>query len=68
MLRRVKIYVNSPTGKYAFKGWRPVLDRLTVGLADPCQCLIHLLLLSITRRVTTTDFRKMVPRALGCWT
>jgi hypothetical protein len=68
MLRRVKIYVKSPHGRYTFVNWQSIKHRLPVGLSDACRYPIFPLLLSAGRRVTTTDFRKMVPRALGCWT
>jgi len=68
MLRRVKIYVKSPQGRYTFANWQSVRHRLPVGLSEPRRYLISLLLLPPVRRVTATDFRKVVPRALGCWT
>ena len=68
MLRRIKICVKSPQGRYAFTNWQSVKHRLPVGLSDPRRYLIFPLHLPAARRVTSTDFRKMVPRALGCWT
>jgi hypothetical protein len=68
MLRRIKIYVKSPQGRYAFNNWQSVKHRLPVDLSDSRRYLIFHLLLPAARRVTSTDFRKMVPRALGCWT
>ena len=68
MLRRVKIYVKSPHGRYTFANWQSVLDRLPVGLSDVRRYLIFPLILPAARRVTATDFRKIEPRALGCWT
>jgi hypothetical protein len=68
MLRRIKLYVKSPPGRYIFDNWQSVKRRLSVGLSDPRRYLIFPLHLPAARRVTATDFRKMVPRALGCWT
>ena len=68
MLRRIKMYVKSPQGRYTFNNWQSVEHRLSVGLSDARRYLIFPLILSAARRVTATDFRKMEPRALGCWT
>ncbi len=68
MLRRIKIYVKSPPGRHTFANWQSVVHSLPVGLSDLHRYLIFPLLLPVARRVTATDFRKMVPRALGCWT
>ncbi len=68
MLRRVKLYVRSPHGRYTFANWQSVKHRLPVGLSDARRYLIFPLILPAARRVTATDFRRMVPRALGCWT
>ena len=68
MLRRIKMYVKSPEGQYTFNNWQSVKHRLPVDLSDPRRYLIFPLLPPVARRVTATDFRKIVPRALGCWT
>jgi hypothetical protein len=68
MLRRVKIYVKSPRGRYIFANWQSIKHRLPVGLSDARRYLTFPLSLPAARRVTATDFRKMEPRALGCWT
>jgi hypothetical protein len=68
MLRQVKVHASFAKGRVTFRGLWPVPGRLTVDRFDPFHCLIFSLLLPVVRRVTTTDFRKMVPRALGCWT
>jgi hypothetical protein len=68
MLRRIKIYVKSLPGRHIFDNWQSVAHRLPVGLSDPRRYLIFPPYLPAARRVTATDFRKMVPRALGCWT
>ena len=68
MLRRVKIYVKSPHGRYTFANWQSVKHRLPVGLSEARRYLIFPLHLPAARRVTATDSRILVPRALGCWT
>ena len=68
MLRRIKIYLKSPQGRYTLANWQSVNRRLPVGLSDARRYLIFPLHLPAARRVTATDFRRMVPRALGCWT
>jgi hypothetical protein len=68
MLRRIKMYIKCPQGGYSFTNWQSVKRRLPVGMSDPRCFLISPLLLPAARRVSATDFRKMVPRALGCWT